>query len=411
MTSKAEVNGSFLTTVNRPQSIPTTMNAVSLSATKNQSLGDAAAVRACDYRNPQLQIRSVPVPRPGPGEVLLRVLSISVCGSDYHAVSCDRNGNLGSSVPSQGLEHGRILGHEFTGQVVAASADVDQFTHGDLVTGDSVLCCRGADCEECRHHLHNHCTNAVLNGFERDGVFAEFACLPAAALYSINGLTDHYGDEAQVVGTQAEPLGVAAKAISESLEISRRAWDKSLLIFGAGPIGYYCALVARARGFGPITIVEPNPSRQQWATSVSENVFCPTTFTRNIAKGSQERKYSLVLECCGSAPIERLPALVQPGGVLTLLARNDQQMRIDTDTLVTHGISVTGTRGHVGYVAEMISMLEAGTLDPRPFITQHLKGMDQLASWLRHPNRFLDEGKVVCEIGELHGRRSKKELR
>ncbi len=397
-TVKTALNGFSSEAFDLPMPIPKSMHAIVLSASKNTNLHNDGPHRVCDYHSPLLQIKSVSVPLPGATEVLIRLLCVSVCGSDYHALACDSAGNLGSSVPANGLEFGRILGHEFAAQVVAIGSNVDSVQKGSLVTGDSVYCCRSLDCDECSHQLHNHCPRSMLNGFNRDGVFAEFASVPAASLTSIESLSSRFGTDATVVATQAEPLGVAAKAFGEAMTISHRVWDQSVLILGAGPIGYYCALIARAHGFGPITIVEPNVLRRQWATKVAEQVFHPNELFEVCSGDQPSKKYSFVFECCGDAPLEKLPSLIQPGGVLTLLARNDQQMMLDVDALVTNGIEVVGTRGHIGYVPAMVELMRSGQLDPRPFITRRLRGLDELYKWLAEPSRFFNEGKVVCEL-------------
>ena len=57
------------------------------------------------------------------------------------------------------------------------------------------------------------------------------------------------------------------------------------------------------------------------------------------------------------------------------------------------------TRGHVGYLPWVLRQIASGRLDPRPLITRRLHGVDELGNWLQHPERFSDEGKVLCRIG------------
>jgi threonine dehydrogenase-like Zn-dependent dehydrogenase len=332
--------------------------------------------------------------------VLVQVLCASVCGSDIHACQRDAEGHAVSSVPAQNWERagGIVLGHEFAGQVIACGPGTKRFSRDCLVAADSVVPCRR--CEVCRGGQYNHCPQARLIGLERDGVFAEYALVPAPALHSLAALEQAYGREGAVLrGCQAEPLGVAADALAEGLRRLPARRPRSLVVFGCGPIGIYVLAVGKALGLRPVIGIEPTPGRRELGRLAADQVFDVAEWDGRTRRERLGEGAALVVECSGQADPAAVIGSARPGGVVVTLARTGRAFAVPLDELITRGISLVGTRGQVGSLPRVMAWMAAGRLDPMPFLTRRLKGLQDLAEWLRHTERFAGECKVVCQVG------------
>ncbi|BBL79035.1 iditol 2-dehydrogenase [Rubrobacter xylanophilus] len=177
----------------------------------------------------EADVEDVPVPEPGPGEVLLRVAACGVCGSDVHAFRSD-----------PGFEWIRTpvaLGHEFSGTVEALGAGVERVASGDRVVAVAIQGC--GRCELCIAGLTQLCPDRVAVGLSRDGGMAEYAVMPEEHLVPIPEGLD------LTLAALCEPLAVAVRAVDVRARVEPR---QRVVVSGPGPIGTLCALVARLRG-------------------------------------------------------------------------------------------------------------------------------------------------------------------
>src|SRR5436305_9109998 len=123
------------------------------------------ALLLSQYR--QLELADVETPKPGPGEVLIRVAACGICGSDVHGY----DGSSGRRIPPL------VMGHEAAGVVSETGVDVNGFAKGDRVTFDSTVYC--GECDNCRRGDVNLCDRRQVLGrscgdYCRNGAFAEF---------------------------------------------------------------------------------------------------------------------------------------------------------------------------------------------------------------------------------------------
>lgn len=350
------------------------------------------------YRDVKVQIVEQETPQPRPGEALVRIDTVAVCGSDVHAVQLDNEGYSSSSVPADGWHRpgGMRLGHEFSGVVVAVGPGVNPRRIGQAVTSDSLIACRR--CPVCRGGQPNHCPHARLIGLEEHGVFADYAVVPATSLHSIEPLRAGFGDESLDTAVLAEPLGVAANAVRAGVRCLPRRYPLSLLIRGGGPVGLLAGLVGFACGFNPIVVVEPDARRLALAVRLGLSGFYPAEFGPHSAFEAFGPGATVVLDACGLLSPRELLTGVRPGGVIVNLARTGRELCWPEDLLMTYGIRRVGVRGHVGCLPWVLRQMEAGRINPRPLITRRLHGLDELADWLQHPERFASEGKVLCKV-------------
>jgi threonine dehydrogenase-like Zn-dependent dehydrogenase len=252
----------------------------------------------------------------------------------------------------------------------------------------------------CREGRYNHCPRAYLIGLERDGVFAEYALVPAPSLHSLAALEKAYGPEGAVLrGCQAEPLGVAANALAEGLRRLPARGPRSLVVFGCGPIGVYVLAVGKALGLRPVIGIEPEPGRRALARRAADQVFDVPDWEGRRRRELLGEGAALVVECSGQADPAVVIGSARPGGVVVALGRTGRAFAVPLDELITRGIALVGARGQVGSLPRVIAWMATGRLDPMPFLTRRLSGLEDLAEWLRHPERFAQECKVVCRVG------------
>jgi L-iditol 2-dehydrogenase len=181
-----------------------------------------------------LELRDVPIPEPGPGEVLLRILAAGVCGTDIHV----RDDNFPYWPPV-------ILGHEFCGQVVQTGKGVSLVQENDRTVGEPHTKACG-HCWLCRTGNIQICPEKRSPGWGIDGAMAEYLVMPEELLHKI---PDNISNE---VGAIIEP---AANAVHDVLERARVEGGDFVVVIGPGPIGLLAAMAARAGGAREVMII------------------------------------------------------------------------------------------------------------------------------------------------------------
>ncbi len=203
----------------------------------------------------RVELRTVPVPRPGHGEFLLRVKASTICGSD---IRCIYHEHLGKG--PEGYQ-GVIAGHEPSGQIVEAGPGCRRFGVGDRVIVYHISGC--GVCNDCRRGYMISCTNEKYRrayGWQRDGGMAHYMIAEEKDLIALpQPLT--YADGAQV----ACGFGTVYEAI-EKLAVNG---NHSVLITGLGPVGLAAAMLCRKLGAQSIIGIDIVPERLQIAQSLS----------------------------------------------------------------------------------------------------------------------------------------------
>jgi len=241
----------------------------------------------------RITTENVDDPRCKPGEVVIEVSQVGICGTDLHIY---RNEYL-STFPL-------IAGHEFAGQIVEVGKDVTQLNNGDRVAVDPNLSC--GQCYFCRQQQANHCLNWQGVGITRPGGFAEYVAVPARACYPIpDAITD----------TQAafiEPLSCVIHALNRL-----RVWPgDDVLIFGAGPMGLLLLQALRHSGASQVVVVEKEDNRR----SLAHDMGAADVLDAEPAKMRKLRElaphgFAIVIDATGvPAVIEQALRFLKPGG-------------------------------------------------------------------------------------------------
>jgi threonine 3-dehydrogenase len=278
---------------------------------------------------PGFTVGDVPEPAPAPGELLLRVLAASVCGTDVHLF--DWNPWAASRVHPP-----RVMGHEVCGEVIALGDGVSSIAVGTRVALESHIW--DGTCDECRRGDFHVCENTRLIGVDVDGGFRPLMTAPARNAWPV-------GDAVTAeVAAAMEPVGNAVHACSNG-DINGR----TVVVFGCGPIGCAAIAVARAQGAARVVGVDRNPYRLALAERMGAHATVragdePPDAQVRTAAGNH---IDCALEMSGaSAAVAAATRLVRPGGWISLLGLGDTPDVIDlSNDVVMKGLTLYGVVG------------------------------------------------------------------
>jgi L-iditol 2-dehydrogenase len=244
----------------------------------------------------------LPIPEPGPGEVLLQVSAVGLCGSDSHWF---REGGIGDAAVGQG----RILGHEFSA-VIATGPEA-----GKRVAVDPAVPCQV--CDQCIAGRPNLCRDLLFAGHDADGALRGHMVWPEWCLVP---LPDALPDEQ---GALLEPLGVALHAI----DLAGPIGEASLAVIGCGPIGLLLMAALRDLGVGPIVATDPIAHRLDAASDLGATSTVTTPESdedEDPLADSASGGFDVVFETAGSdEALHRALSVARPGGRIILVGIPD----------------------------------------------------------------------------------------
>ena len=307
-----------------------------------------------DYK--KLRITDSPVPEIAPNEVLIRVKSCGICGSDVHGF----DGSSGRRIPPV------IMGHEASGVVDSVGAGVTRFQPGERVTFDSMISC--GHCRFCRHGDPNLCDQRRVLGvscedYRRHGAFAEFVSVPQHITYRIPDNLPF--DEAALV----EPVSVAVHAVNRTpVELGDTA-----LVIGAGMIGLLTIQALRAAGCGRIVAVDLEDDRLSLARKLgaddtlnSRQDDIPVAVTE-ITNGLGA---DITVEAVGAdATVRMAVGSVRKGGTVTLIGNVTPEVSFPLQTVVTKEISVLGSCASSNDYPACLELMRRGKINVAPIIS------------------------------------------
>ncbi|HIP89023.1 MAG TPA: L-threonine 3-dehydrogenase, partial [Thermococcus paralvinellae] len=184
------------------------------------------------------ELVEVEVPKPEKGEVLIRVLATSICGTDLHIYEWNEWAQSRIKPP-------QIMGHEVAGEVMEVGEGVDDIQVGDYISAETHIVC--GKCYQCKTGNYHVCQNTRIFGVDTDGVFAEYAIIPVQnAWKNPRNIPPEYA-------TLQEPLGNAVDTV-----LAESITGKTVLITGAGPLGLLGITVAKASGASLVIVSEPS---------------------------------------------------------------------------------------------------------------------------------------------------------
>jgi threonine 3-dehydrogenase len=310
---------------------------------------------------PGLALRTVPVPTPGPEEILVRVEAGGICGTDLHIY------NWNAWAASRVIPP-RIIGHEFCGAVAASGPEVSGVAVGDFIAGESHLSCDR--CRACRRGERHICERLEVLGVDRDGAFADYLVMPARNAWRL--------DRREIPLTVAavmDPLGNAVHAAFASAAGGALA-GRTVAIIGCGPIGLMAIGVVRLAGAAFVAASDPMPERRALAERMGADlVLAATDVPARVRAATGGEGVDVVLEMSGHpAGIRDGLRSLRNGGWMSQLGLPARPVEIDlaTDVIfpMAHLQGIYGRR--IWDTWEQATTLLRRGLDLSPVITHVL---------------------------------------
>ncbi len=298
-------------------------------------------------------IRDVPRPQPGPGQVLLKIKEIGVCGSDIHAwhgthpyISCPI-----------------VQGHEFSGEVVALGPGARGLRPGDRATVRPQVVC--GTCYPCRHGDYHICASLKVIGCQVDGAAQEYFAVDSSLAVRLPSAMSWE------LGATVEPVAVGAHALSRLGGVRGRR----ILILGAGPIGNLAAQTAIGLGAAAVMVTDLSDFRLQIAgrCGIPHRVNAGREdLGQAVKRAFGDDGADAVLECVGAPEtVEQAIALSRKGAAIVVVGVFGRKPVVDVGLIQDKELRVFGT---LMYKAEdyrtAARLISSGAVNPLPLITQ-----------------------------------------
>ena len=331
------------------------------------------------------EIQTVPVPDPGPEDVLVKLKVASICGTDVHIYNWD-------AWAAGRIKPPLIYGHEFAGEVVKIGDHVKNVKVGDYVSGECHIAC--GHCFNCRTGLAHVCKNTKIFGVDVPGIFGEYASIPAHNIW--------HNDPAlppEVCSIQ-DPLGNAIHTI-----FATDVPGRDVAIMGVGPIGAMAVSICKNIGASQVFAVG---RRNTYRTDLAKKVGADYTYLAqddvkaDIMDKTNGKGVDVVLEMSGNtkAVVQGLD-LLRAGGTISLLGVYADPITFDlSNLLVFKYATMIGINGRLMFDTwyRMKGLLKNETVvnDMKTIITHHFKFADfqEAMQTMRGGN----SGKVVLEF-------------
>ncbi|MTI60433.1 MAG: zinc-binding dehydrogenase [Firmicutes bacterium] len=306
------------------------------------------------------EVRDVPIPEIGPTDVLVKVDSIGICGSDPHM----HHNNV-----SYPVEVPLILGHEFAGIIDKVGEDVEKFSEGDRVTAETHAEYCGK-CVMCRTNNYHLCRDRKGYGFGVDGAYAKFVKVPERILHRV---PDNVSlKEASLT----EPLCVAYNLVVKNMTVNP---GDVVVVIGPGPIGILSCKMAAIAGASEIIMIGTNgdekrleKSKEYGATTIinsGKTEPLPIIKEKNEGYGAD-----IVIDAAGPALTLKLALdVVRPEGTVNKIAWGPKPINYSLDKIIEKAVTLRGSFSHTWDVWEKsLNLLEKGQVDLSGLITHEL---------------------------------------
>jgi L-iditol 2-dehydrogenase len=305
-----------------------------------------------------MELRQVPTPRlSGPRDVLLRVDTLGVCGSDVHYYTQGKIGSGGAMFP-------QLLGHEIAATVQEVGPEVKTLHPGQRVAVDPLVAC--GECDQCRAGRQHTCRKQTFLGSSgQPGALVEYLVMPASCCFPVpDSLND---DEAAVV----EPLAVGVYAA----QLAQLKPGARVGIVGSGPIGLCTLLAIRAQGQATVYATDLVDERLAVARA------CGAAWTGNprredvvaAVRRLEPLGLDAVFECAGEQDaIDQGLELLKPGGTLLIVGIPElDRISMNISLMRRNELRILNVRRQNECTDHAIELIASGRVDVRPLVTHH----------------------------------------
>jgi len=309
-------------------------------------------LRALLFEGPhRLDVVDLPEPKPGPGEVKLRVEACGICGSDVH----------GYTGESGRRSAGQVMGHEFAGEIVELGPGVEGWSVGTRVAAYNIIGC--GRCRFCDSGNEQCCPDRKVIGVNtgKVGAFAEYVCVPARNLAVLSPSVSF------PTALLNEPLAVSYHALQH---VPKDA--TSLVIVGGGTIGQCLAAVSKVLGrFKQTLVMEPIEEKRRMAERTGAVAIPPDQqeLQRLLPGGADASVEAVGVEATVLSALEA----VRPGGTVVLLGNLAKSVSLPLQHISSNEKHLVGTYGFsLADFKQIVAWINAGRFDLAPMITGRL---------------------------------------
>ncbi|MBQ7702817.1 MAG: L-threonine 3-dehydrogenase [Firmicutes bacterium] len=317
---------------------------------------------------PGLELRQVPIPHAGPGEVQIKIHKTAICGTDVHIYNWD-------PWAAKHIKAPMVIGHEYVGEISELGEGVTSFQLGQRVSGEGHITC--GHCRNCHNGNIQWCKNTKSVGVDRDGAFAEYLVIPERNVIAI----DPELDENFVAFFDA--FGNATH--------TALMWPlvgEDVLITGAGPIGIMAVAICKYAGARRVIITDTNEYRLGLAKKMGADyaVNIATEDLREVMKKAKiVEGFDVGLEMSGAgAALKQMFTVMRNGAKISLLGISNVPVNIDMNEIIDRGLCLQGIYGRRMDNWHQMSYMVQGGLDLSPVLTHKFhytefqKGFDMM---------------------------------
>jgi L-gulonate 5-dehydrogenase len=310
-----------------------------------------------------------PEPAVGPGQALVRVEAVGICGSDIHIYTGEH----------PYLHYPQIQGHEFCGTVLTFGEGYQGPVRvGERVAVEPLISC--GTCYPCRQHRPNCCASLAVLGVQAPGALAEQIVVNATSLYPV-------GDLEVELGALVEPISIGVQGVTRG---DVTAEDRAV-IFGAGPIGQAVLLAAQDRGAQTL-VVDMLPSRLQLAQALGADrvVNASSEIVEEAVRAwTNGEGPSIIFEATGAPSVIRQAVeLVASAGRVVIIGVSTQEVSLPAVEFTRKELTVLGSRNSTGVFAQAVDLVRRKRERARLLITHRFpleKTHQALEFALTHP--------------------------
>jgi L-iditol 2-dehydrogenase len=315
-----------------------------------------------------IEFGQVPAPQPGPGEVMVRVRRIGVCGSDVHV--------------NKGLhpftKYPVVQGHEWSGVVECLGEGVKGIAIGAKVTATPQVVC--GRCRPCRRGEYNICDLLKVQGFQAPGCAQDFF---VTAAEKIVPLPEAFTFEQ---GALVEPTAVAVHCTGRAGDLK----GQNVAVIGAGPIGNLAAQLCRARGAN-VLLADVSDYRLEIARQCNLPNVCNVrleALAQTSARTFGDDGFDVALECAGVQPaLDAAVATIQKGGSIIVVAVYEHRPTVDMSVVGDRELKLIGTLMYKreDYI-RAVELIASGAVVTAPLESKHFPFSQYTAAY-----KFIDE--------------------
>ncbi len=324
-----------------------------------------------------VEIRDIPEPSPGEGQIKIEIKKAGICGSDLHILHSD------IAIP---VRPPVVMGHEFSGVVAEVGEGVTGFAPGDRVVSETAYHYCGK-CDFCKEGYYNLCVERKTLGYWYNGVFTNYTVVPAARVHRLPDSIDYTS------GAMIEPLACVCHAVYDLCVI--RAGDV-VLVSGPGAIGLMAAMVAKAEG-ATVVVAGTDRDVERLKTAKELGADYAVNLQQEDLEGllmSLTGGYGpdVVLECSGAAAAVNMDLnLIKKRGYFTQIGLCGKPITFDIEKICYKELHFSGSLGsrYASWV-RALSLVSSGKVNICPLamhsypITEWEKAFEQFENKIGH---------------------------